>query len=94
MEPVRLSDDSSHEYQMSHLRDETELETEHAGANLGGADATTPRCRHGPQLVETHRTTCPRTVRISTNSGSQAAAIVPQMPAAWVPYLLVGPCRW
>jgi len=84
MEPVRLGDDSSDEYQMSHPGDETEPDTEPEGANLSGADETTPRCRRGPRLVETHGNHRPRTVRISTNSGSQEAAIVPLTPAACV----------
>jgi len=50
MEPVSLSDDSSDEYQMSHPGDETEADTEPGGANLCGADETTPRRRRGPQL--------------------------------------------
>jgi len=54
MEPVRLSDDSSDEYQMSHPGDETEPDTEPEGANLGGADETTPRRRRGPRLVEAY----------------------------------------
>jgi len=84
MEPVRLSDDSRDEYPMSHPGNETQLDTEPAGANLGGADETTPRRRRGPRLVETHGNNRPSTVRISTNSGSQEAAIVPQTPAARV----------
>ena len=84
MEPVGLSDDSSDKYQMSHPADETELDTETEGANLGGADDTTPRRRRGPRLVETHGNNRPRTVRMSTNSGSQEAEIVPRMPAARV----------
>jgi len=82
MEPVRLSDDSSDEYQMSHSSDQTEPDTEPEGANLGGADETTPRRRRGPRLVETHGNNRPRTVRISNNSGSQEAAIVPRTPTA------------
>jgi len=82
MEPFCLSDDSSHEYQMSHPGDETEPDTEQEGANLCGADETTPRRRRRPRLVETHGNNRPRTVRISTNSGSQEAAIVPRNPAA------------
>ena len=84
MEPVRLSDDSSDEYEMSHPGDETEQDTEPERANLGGAEETTPRRRRGPRLVKTHGNNPPRTVRISTNSGSQDAAIVPPMPAARV----------
>jgi len=84
MEPVRLSDASSDQYQMSHPGNETEPNTEPEGANLGGADETTPRRRCGPRLVETHRNNRPRTVRILTNSGSQEAAIVPRTPAARV----------
>ena len=48
MEPVRLGDDSSDEYMMSHPGDETELDIEAEGANLGGVDETTPRRRCGP----------------------------------------------
>jgi len=81
MEPVCLGDDSSDEYQMSHLGDETEPDTEPEGANRGGADETTPRRHHGLRL-ETHGNNRPRTMRISTNSGSQEAAIVPRTPAA------------
>ena len=84
MEPVRLSDDSSDEYQMSHPGDETEPDTEPEAANLGGADVTTPRRRCGPRLLETHGNNRLRTVRISTNSGLQEAAIVPQTPPAHV----------
>jgi len=84
MEHVCLSNDSSDEYQMSHPGHETELDTEPEGANLGGRDETTPRCRCGPRLVETHGNNRSRTVRISTTSGSQEAAIVPQTPAARV----------
>jgi len=62
MEPVRLSDDSSDEYQMSPLGNETEPDTEPEGANLDGADETTPRCRRGPRLVETDGNNRPRTV--------------------------------
>jgi len=82
MEPVHLSDDSSDEYQMSYLGDETEQDTEPEGANLGSADDTIPKLRRGPQLVETHGNTRRRTVRISTNSGSQKAANEQQTPAA------------
>jgi len=48
MEPVSHSDNSSNEYQMSHLGDEPEPDTEPEGANLGGSDETTPRGRRGP----------------------------------------------
>jgi len=82
MEPVSLSDDSSDEYQMSHPGDETEPDNEPEGANLSGADETTRRRRCGPRLVVTQGNNRPRTVRISTNSGSQEAAIVPRTPAA------------
>jgi len=81
MEPVRLGDNSSDEYQMSHPGDETEPDTKPEAANLGGADETTPRRCRGPRLVETHGNNHPRTVRISTYSGLQEAAIVPRTPA-------------
>ena len=84
IEPFRHSGDSSDEYHMSHPGDETEPDTEPEGANLGGADETTPKHRRGPRLVETHGNNRPRTVRTLTNSGSQEAAIVPRTPAARV----------
>jgi len=84
MEPVRISDDSSDEYQMSHPCDKAEPDTEPEGANLSGADETTPRRRRGPRFVETHGNNRPMSVPISTNSGSQEAAIVPRTPAARV----------
>ena len=84
MERVGLSDDISDDYQMSHPGDETEPDTKPEGANLHGADETTPRHRGGPRLEETHGNNRPRTVRISTNSGSLEAAIVGQTPAAHV----------
>jgi len=84
MEPVHLSDDSSDDYPMSHPGDESEPDTEPEGANLGGADETTPSRRGGPRLVDTHGNNHPRTVRISTNSGSQEAGIVPRTAAACV----------
>jgi len=84
MEPVGLSDDSSDEYQMSHPGNKTEPDTEPEGANLGGADEKTARRRCGPRLVETRRNNRPSPGRISTNSGSQEAAIVPLTPAACV----------
>jgi len=85
MEPVRLSDDSSDQYQMSHAGHETEPDTEPEEGNLGGTDETTPARRRAPRFVETHGNQRPGTVRISTNSGSQEAAIVLQTPAARVP---------
>jgi len=83
-EPVRLSDDSSDEYLMSHPGDETEPDTKPEGVNVGGADETTRRTPRRPRLVETHGNNRPRSVRISTNSGSQEAAIVPRTPVARV----------
>jgi len=54
LEPVRLGDDSSDEYQMSHPGDKTEMDTKPERATLGGPDEPTPRRRRGPRLVETH----------------------------------------
>jgi len=84
MEPVCLSDDSHDGYQLSYPDEESQPDTEPEGANLGGKDQTTPRRRRGPLLVETHGNNIPRTVPISTHSGSQEAAIVPRTPAAHV----------
>jgi len=91
MEPVHLSDDSRDEYQMSHPGDETEPDTKPERAILGGADETTPSGRRGPRLVERLGHNRPRTVRTSTNSGSQEAAIVPWTPAAPVTITPGGP---
>ena len=83
MEPVHLSDDSSDEYQMLHLANETEPDTEPDLEDLGSADERTSRRRRGPRLAQTPGgNNRPRTVRISTNNGSQKAAIVPRTPAA------------
>jgi len=90
MEPVRLSDDSRVEYQMSHPGNEPELDTEAEGANLSGADETTPTRRRGPRWLDTHGNNRPSTVLISTHSGSQEAATVLQTPAARV---TITPCR-
>ena len=84
MEPVRLSQDSSDEYQMLYPGDETEPETEPEGENLGGADEPTPRHVRGPRLVETYGNNRPSAVRILTNSGSQVAVMVTPIPAARV----------
>jgi len=69
---------------MSHPGDETEPDTKPEGANLGGAEETTPGRRRGPRLVETLAHKRSRSVRISTNSGSHEAAIVPRTPATRV----------
>ena len=85
MEPVRLSNDSTNEYPILHLADDTEPDTEPDVEDLSSADERTSRRCCRPQLAETPgRNNRPRTVRISTNSGSQEVAIVPGMPAARV----------
>jgi len=61
MERVGFRDDTSDEYQMSHLGDKTEPDTAPEGANISDADETTPRHGRGPRLVETHRNNRPRT---------------------------------
>ena len=77
MESVRLSDESTDKYQMLHLAYETEPDTEPDEEDLGSADERTSRGRRGPRLAETpSRNNRPRTVRSSTNSGLQEAAIV------------------
>jgi hypothetical protein len=48
MEPVCLSDDSSDKYQMSHLANETEPDTEPNIEDLGSADERLSRRRRGP----------------------------------------------
>ena len=84
MEPVRLRNDSADEYEISHLADETELDTEPDAEDLGSADERTSTRRRRPRLAETPGNNRPRTVGISTNSGSQEAAITPRTLAARV----------
>ena len=84
MEPVRLSDDSTDEYQRSHLTDETEPDNEPEVEGLSSVNERTSIRRRGPKLAETPGKNRPRTVRKMTNSGSQETAIVPRIPAACV----------
>jgi len=81
-EIFHLSDDSSDEYQNSHKSDQTELDTKPDTDENDNADDTRSITRHQSQAGEkrTHNTVS--TVRISTISGSQEAAIVRPTPAA------------
>ena len=78
LETVRLSDDSSDEYQNLDDPEETDSETELHSETLDTAEGAASRQRNLPQAANNHRTT----VRISTTSGSQAVAPVNQTPAA------------
>ena len=77
-----LSDDSSDEYENSHISDQTELDTEAATDENDNADGTISITRYQSQAGEKRSNNRVSTVRISTNSGSQEAAIVRRTPAA------------
>ena len=67
------------------LADETTPDTEPEREDLGIADERTSRHHREPRLVETPGgNTRPRTVQISTNSGSYKAVLVPRTLAARV----------
>ena len=84
IEAVPLSDDSSDEYQASYQGDETEPDTEPDIEELDSADGTPSGRRRESQAAERQGNNRPRTVRISTTSGSQEAALVRRTPAARV----------
>jgi len=81
-EIFHLSDDSSDEYQNSHISDQTELNTEPDTDENDNADNTRSITRHQSRAGEKRTNNRVSTVRISTTSGSQAAAIVRPTPAA------------
>jgi len=78
LEPVRLSDDSSDEYQNPDDNDEIDSETEVDSETLDIVEGGASGRRDLPQAAGNRRTT----VRISTSSGSQEVALVNQTPAA------------
>jgi len=76
------SDDSSDEYQNSHISDQTEFDTEPDTGENDNADDTRSITRHQSRAGEKRTTNRVSTVRISTTSGSQEAAMVRPTPAA------------
>jgi len=80
-EIFHLSDDRSDEYQNSHISDQTELDTEPDTEENDNADDTRSITRHQSQAGEKRTNNRVSTVRISTISGSQEAAIVRPTPA-------------
>ena len=72
LETVRLSDDSSDEYQHPDDQEETDLGTELDSETLDIAEGAASRRRDLPQAADNRR----RTVRISTTSGSEKVALV------------------
>jgi len=81
-EIFHLSDDSSDEYQNSHISDQTELDTEpDTDENDNACDTRSITC-HQSRAGEKRTNNRVSTVRISSTSGSQEAAIVRPTPAA------------
>ena len=81
-EIFHLSDDSSNEYQNSHISDPTELDTEPDTDENDNADGTRSITRHQSPAGEKPTNNWVSTVRLSTTSGSQEAAIIMNTPAA------------
>jgi len=80
-EILHLSDDSSDEYQNSHISDQTELNTEPDTDENDDADDTRSIRHHQSRAGEKRTNNRVSTVRISTTSGLQEAAIVRPTPA-------------
>ena len=81
-EAIRLSDDSSDEYQNSRRSDQTESDTEPDTEDNDIPDATGAGLRHRSRTADVRTNTRVSTVRVSTTSGSQEAALVRRTPAA------------
>ena len=81
-ETVRLSDDSSDEYQNSRRSDQTESDTEPDTEDNDILDATGAGLRHRSRTADGQTNNRVSTVRVSTTSGSQEAALVRRTPAA------------
>ena len=80
-ETIRLSDDSSDEYQNSRRSDQTELDTEPDKEDNDIPVATGAGLRHQSRTVDVKTNTRVTTVWVSTTSGSQEAALGRQTPA-------------
>ena len=78
LETVRLSNNSSDEYQNPDHPEDTDSETELDSETLDIAEGVASRWRDQPQAADTRWTT----VQISTTSGSQEVALVNRTPAA------------
>jgi len=83
-EIFHLSDDSSDVYQNSHISDQTKLDTEPDPDENDNVDGTRSITGHQSQAGEKRTNNRVLTVRNSTTSGSQEAAIVRCTPAAQV----------
>ena len=81
-ETVRLSDDSSDEYQNSRRSDQTESDTEPDTEYNNILDATGAGLRHRSRTADGQTNIPVSTVRVSTTSRSQEAALVRRTPAA------------
>jgi len=81
-EIFHLSDESSYEYQNSHISDQTELDTEPDTDENDNVDGTRSITGYPSRAGEKRTNDRVSTVRISTTSGSQEAAIVRRTPVA------------
>jgi len=82
METVRLSDDTIDEYEDSRGSDQTESDTEPDAEDDDITDATGAGLRHWSRTADKQTNNRVSTVRVSTTSGSQEAALVRRTPAA------------
>jgi len=82
METVRLSDDSSDDYEDSGGSDQTESDTEPDAEEDDIPDATGAGLRHRSRTADKQTNNRVSTVRVSTTSGSQDAVLVRRTPAA------------
>jgi len=90
-ETVRLSDDSSDEYQDSHISDETELDIEPDAECDATPDSTASGPPHRSRTAGRQSNNRMTTVRISTTSGSQETAPVSGTPGAYRQIMRCGP---
>ena len=77
-----FSDDSSDEYENSHISDQSELDTETDTDENDNPDGTRSLIRHESLAGEKRTNNRVSAVRISTTSRWQEAAIVRRTPAA------------
>ncbi|PUU73293.1 hypothetical protein B9Z19DRAFT_1069116 [Tuber borchii] len=81
-ETVQLSDECSDEYQNSRGSDQTESDTEPDAEDNDIPEGTGVELRYPSQTVDGQTNNRVSTVRVSTTSGSQEAALVRRTPAA------------
>ena len=79
---VHLSDDSSNEYQNSRRSDQSESDTEPDTEDNDILDATGAGLRHRSRTADGQTNNRVLTVRVSTTSGSEEAALLRRTPAA------------